>query len=351
LGSGPLVTWEDIQPPSPYVGALTRQLELVGSEVSARAAQPGDTLLLKLYWHTLSPVSEEYVLLLRLYDEQGRVVDEALGGPDVLGAVVTGGSGRGGQAYQPANVQYPTSQWRADEIVLGQYAYRVPVEAAPGQGELRATLLLCRGGLVTGSWPPTEQESPGEETVIAFQAPSGAESEAAICRASEVGAEVAVALVEIEATERIFSTPEVQHRVEDGNLGGRVALYGYDLSAEVVRPGDTLYLALFWQALEAMDTPYTVFTHLLDEDNQVRGQMDSQPLGGTRPTTGWIPQEYLRDDYQLVVQPDAPPGDYLIEVGMYDASTPDFQRLLRLDGEGRVVDNRIVVDTVIRVER
>ncbi len=351
LGSGPLVTLADVRPPSPYVGALTRQLELVGSDMSVTAAQPGDTLLLKLYWHTLSPVSEEYILLLRLYDGQGRVVDEVLDGPDVLGVAVTGGSARGGQAYQPANVRYPTSQWRADEVLLGQYAYRIPVDAAPGPGELRATLLLCRDGLVAGSWPPTEQESLGEETVIAFQAPSGAESEAAICRASEVGAEVAVALVEIEATERIFSTPEVQHRVEDGNLGGKVALYGYDLSAEVVRPGDMLYLALFWQALETMDTPYTVFTHLLDENNQVRGQMDSQPVGGARPTTGWIPQEYFRDDYQLVVQPDAPPGDYLIEVGMYDASTPDFQRLPLLDDEGHVVGNRIILDRVIRVER
>jgi hypothetical protein len=290
-------------------------------------------------------------LLLRLYDQQGRVVDEVLGGPDVLGVAVTGGSALVGQAYQPANAEYPTSQWRADEIVLGQYAYTLPVDAAPGQDELRATLLLCRDGLVTGPWPATVQESPETETVIAFQAPSGAENEATICRVRETGAEVAGALVEIEATERIFSAPEVQHRVEHANLGGKVTLYGYDLSAEAVRPGDTLYLALFWQALETMDKPYTVFTHLLDEDNQVRGQMDSQPLGGARPTTGWVPQEYLRDDYQLVVQPDAPPGDYLVEVGMYDASTPDFQRLPRLDDEGHVVDNRIILDTVIRVVR
>jgi hypothetical protein len=138
--------------------------------------------------------------------------------------------------------------------------------------------------------------------------------------------------------------------VEVGNLGGKVSLYGYDLSTDVLRPGDTLVLTLYWQALTPMETPYTVFTHLLDESNQVRGQMDGQPQGGARPTTGWVPQEYLRDDYQLEVHADAPPGGYPIEVGMYDASSPDFRRLPLVDDEGSILDNRIVLDSVVRVE-
>ncbi|HUW94374.1 MAG TPA: hypothetical protein VMW58_01170, partial [Anaerolineae bacterium] len=351
LGRGRLVTWVDMQPSPTIVGALTPELEVVGYDVGATTAQPGDTLQVRLYWHAVSASAEDYALLLRLYDEQGRLADEVIDGPNVVGVAITVGSAQGGQTYHPASVYYPTSQWREGEVVLGQYDYRVPVHAAPGRGELRAALLLCRDGLVAGPWPPLEQEPLGGEKLIAFQTPSGGESEAMICRASEVGAEVVLAPAKIEATERVFSTPEVQHRVERGNLGGKVALYGYDLSTEVLQPGDTLYLALFWQALETMDTPYTVFTHLLDENSQVRGQMDSQPLGGSRPTTGWVRQEYLRDDYQLVVQPDALPGDYLIEVGMYDASTPDFQRLPLVDENGNVLDNRIILDTVIRVER
>lgn len=93
-----------------------------------------------------------------------------------------------------------------------------------------------------------------------------------------------------------------------------------------------------------------ILSVLLDEANQVRGQMDSQPLGGSRPTTGWVPQEYLVDDNQLTVASDAPHGDYAIEVGMYDAGTPDFRRLPLVDSAGRVLDNRIVLDVVIRVE-
>jgi mannosyltransferase len=340
----------DVQPLCTMEVAITREMALTGYELSASSAQPGDTLLLKLYWDALSSPMDDYVLLLRLYDEQGRLVDGVLDGPDVLGVVRVAGSGQGGQAYHLANVYYPTSRWRQDEVLLGQYDYRVPVSAAPGRGELRATLLVCRDGLATASCPLSEDGSLGEESLIAFEDPSGGESAAVVCRGSEVGAEVTLAAVEIEATERVFSTPDVQHRVDTGNLGNKAALYGYDLSGDILRPGETLHLTLHWEALDSMDTSYTVFTHLLDGDSRVRGQMDSVPMGGARPTTGWVSGEYLRDEYQLTVDADAPPGEYLIEVGMYDATTPDFRRLPLLDVTGNVLDNRILLDRVVRVE-
>ena len=59
----------------------------------------------------------------------------------------------------------------------------------------------------------------------------------------------------------------------------------------------------------------------------------------------------MRDEYQLTVQTDAPGGNYAIEVGMYDASTPDFKRLPLVDSQGTPLDNRIVLDVILRVER
>jgi hypothetical protein len=188
------------------------------------------------------------------------------------------------------------------------------------------------------------------EVLIAFQPSTGDEGQVLACRGQALPSQAVLTPFQVEATERVFSPPEVQYRVEEANLGNKVSLYGYDLSTDVLRPGDTLYLILYWQGLDTMDTAYTVFTHLLDGENQVRAQMDSAPAGGGRATMGWVPQEYIRDEYELVVQPDAPPGEYIIEVGMYDADTPDFRRLPLLDAEGNVLDNRIVLDTVVRVE-
>jgi hypothetical protein len=350
LSSERAVSLDQIRPSHSVEAQLAPGLELVGYDVSAVFAQPGDSLQLNLYWHANSSMAEDYVLLLQLYTEQGQVADVGISGPQVVDWVSGLGTSVAGKVYHLANVHYPTSSWRAGEVILGQYDYTVPLDVEPGQGELRAALLACMEGLVPIASMPAEGEVPEGEMVVAFQLATSEDRGLMACRVGEPAGHARITPLQIEATQRVFSPPEVQYRVEVDNLGGKVALYGYDLSAQVLRPGDTLYLTLYWQSLEPMDIPYTVFTHLLDVTNQVRGQMDGQPQGGARPTTGWVPQEYLRDEYQLVVQADAPPGDYVLEVGMYDASTPEFRRLPLLDAAGDFVDSRILLATRVRVE-
>jgi hypothetical protein len=53
------------------------------------------------------------------------------------------------------------------------------------------------------------------------------------------------------------------------------------------------------------------------------------------------------DEYELVVKPDAPGGDYILEIGMYEEGTG--QRLYVLDEDGRVVGDRILLEKV-RIE-
>lgn len=53
------------------------------------------------------------------------------------------------------------------------------------------------------------------------------------------------------------------------NLGNMVPLLGYDLDTHRLKPGDTLHLTLYWQALNKMEVNYAVFTHLIDEDNPI----------------------------------------------------------------------------------
>jgi len=350
LRRGEPASASDVEPDHTVQATLTEDVELLGYGVSAASAQPGDALRLSLYWRATSLERRDYVLLVRLLDESGQAADEGIGGPDVGGWAAPGGTALRGQVYHLANVYYPCSEWRSGEVVLGQYDYRVPLFAQPGRAELWVSLLWCRDGLTPTSSLPGETEVPEGEMVVAFEPPAGEEPGLVACRVQEVAGEMLLTGLEIEATERVFSAPEVQHRVEVGNLGNKAALYGYDLSSDVLRPGETLHLTLYWQALESTDTSYTVFTHLLDEDSQLRGQMDSVPRGGARPTTGWVPGEYLKDEYQLTVDADAPPGEYLIEVGMYDAATPDFRRLPLLDAAGDVLDSRIVLGVPLRIE-
>jgi hypothetical protein len=73
--------------------------------------------------------------------------------------------------------------------------------------------------------------------------------------------------------------------------------------------------------------------------------MDGEPVGGTRPTSQWLVGELIVDRYGLAIPADAPVGDYVIEVGMYDPET--HERLPVRDRTGqRVPESRIELETV-----
>ncbi len=104
------------------------------------------------------------------------------------------------------------------------------------------------------------------------------------------------------------------------DLGGKARLLGYKLESGS-RPGDGIHLTLFWQALERMEENYTVFTHLVDAEGKMWGQKDNQPVDGFYPTTAWQEGEIVRDQYDILITPEAPPGHYALEIGMYLAET------------------------------
>ena len=114
-------------------------------------------------------------------------------------------------------------------------------------------------------------------------------------------------------------------------LGDGVRLLGYDVD-DGARPGETLRLTLYWQCVAEMTGSYTVFTHLLDVDNVIRGQVDRLPASGAAPTTGWLRGEVITDPYEIAMDAEVPEGQYLVEIGMYDATT--MERLPVLDAQG-----------------
>ena len=130
------------------------------------------------------------------------------------------------------------------------------------------------------------------------------------------------------------------------DLGGQVAFPGYALYRATVAPGQSVELIVYWQSQRPMEVDYTVFTHLLDAEGRIRGQQDRMPVGGTRPTTTWLPGEIIADPYTIPVATDAPPGRYRLEVGMYELATGARLPVLGPDGV-RVPQDRILLGTVV----
>ena len=74
------------------------------------------------------------------------------------------------------------------------------------------------------------------------------------------------------------------------------------------------------------------------------GQHDSEPLNGGYPTHQWFVGEIILDRHCLQVDPNAPPGVYQIEIGMYILET--MERLAVRDADGRPVGDRILLSKI-----
>jgi hypothetical protein len=128
------------------------------------------------------------------------------------------------------------------------------------------------------------------------------------------------------------------------DFGNRIVLIGYDMDRRTASPGETIHLTLYWQALAEMGENYSVFTHVLGEENRIWAQKDGWPQGGNAPTSTWEPDQTVVDGYELTLNPDTPPGVYDVEIGLYLAATGER---LRIVGEGgRLLDDRVMLSKV-----
>jgi 4-amino-4-deoxy-L-arabinose transferase-like glycosyltransferase len=258
-------------------------LALVEASVTPSSA-PGELVYVKTTWQALAGMDEAYRLEWRLLNSAGQLVAAA--------AQPLGGS------------RYPTSEWQPGERVTFNDPVRAPVDAASGDYLLQLRVLGAAGNaLGDGEWLPVGR------VILAGRA-------------------------------RVFDAPPVDAPL-DAQFGDVARLIGYTLQREASPASDLLRVTLVWQALRTPDVSLKVFLHLYgaEDDFTVYGQHDSLPAYGAAPTTGWLLGEYIQDEHVLPLDPNWPPGDYRLAVGLYDE--PTLQRLTVLAG-GAVSDALIV---------
>jgi hypothetical protein len=125
--------------------------------------------------------------------------------------------------------------------------------------------------------------------------------------------------VTINAPERLLVAPETAVTLDDATLDF-AQLAGYTLTGQFA-PGQTLTLDLVWRALAETETGYRVFVHLRSSSEGIVAQSDSEPQSWLRPTTGWLPGEFISDRHEIHL-PDVLPADYYsLFVGLYDPAS------------------------------
>jgi hypothetical protein len=106
---------------------------------------------------------------------------------------------------------------------------------------------------------------------------------------------------------------------------------------------DRVTVRLRWRSAAQVQQTYKVFVHLLDPGGtRVVAQRDAEPQDGKAPTTSWIVGEVIEDEYAIPLPDGLSPGDYPIEIGVYDPRSGD--RLSLPNG-----DNRLLLTPPLRV--
>jgi len=131
-------------------------------------------------------------------------------------------------------------------------------------------------------------------------------------------------------------------------FGEGLHLLGYRLYDSEVESGSIIRLTLRWQAKERIGQDYKVFVHLLDGEGRIVAQRDSEPVGGSRPTSGWGIGEEIWDNCGIMLPKELPSGEYQLVVGMYDPTSGERLPIYGIDGE-RLPGDRVLLDEGLTV--
>lgn len=134
----------------------------------------------------------------------------------------------------------------------------------------------------------------------------------------------------------------------DAWFGSAIRLDSYELGGDNRAPGQALPVTLEWFAMEPVEERYTTFVHIIDDGELICGQRDSEPGGGTNPTSSWPTGERVVDRYAVPIILGTPPGSYRIEIGLYSQATG--ARLEVRDASGASVSDRLLLEP-IRIDR
>jgi len=178
-----------------------------------------------------------------------------------------------GSEVVPLVLDYPTSSWADGEVVTGYHRLIVPANIPAGMYEMGAQLL-------------DKNNIPLDVPVMFWTQ------------------------MTITEPERILEQPDFELE-SDIQWDNGLILRGYDFN-----DGHTRFV---WQTEQSITTSLRLFVHVLDGNDLIVAQSDGIPVDWTRPTTSWIPEEFVITAHQF----DAPEGEYRIRIGWYDLVTGD----------------------------
>ncbi len=251
-------------------------IALVGYSLADAQVRAGDVLQLTLFWQALGEIGERYKVFAHVLDGRSFIV--------------------GQRDAEPGGGARPTTTWEEGEQMTDNYGVLVLPGTPPGEYQLEIGMYsLETGERLTVS----EDGQPLGDCVLLEP----------------------IQVLQPDAQPPIEALGMENRRQVDF---GPVRLLGYNLSKlgfehqpeEPVRPGDTLHLTLFWQAVGEMETDFTLTLELRDQAGDVVVSREVKPTGGAHPPSNWQNGEIVRDQQNLALSGDLASGVYALLFGI-----------------------------------
>jgi len=287
---------EGLDIPHQMDGAFGERIALLGYNLQPADLEAGQTLEVTLYLSALRPLTDTYSMGLWLV------------------SAIPGDTTRlAGLDTWPGDGNYPTLAWQPGEVIVDTYRLTIP-DGMPRAQAWMVQLNTYRMGMGREGWLPFAQNK------------------------QVVGDRAILEWVRVGASEPLTMPP--------GTLLERSPVFGEAIAlqgAHIMPNEDGLRVTLWWETLAPLGGDYTVFVHLVDDEEQLVATGDGPPLEGGFPTRLWHPGDSLADEHVVLLPPDLPPAVYTVQVGWYDPITGT--RLPATRGEERLSDDAAIVGT------
>jgi hypothetical protein len=99
-----------------------------------------------------------------------------------------------------------------------------------------------------------------------------------------------------------------------------VSVLGYDLSPATISPGEKGWLTLYWRADRDGPRDYVAGIRLLGKGGEEVAYWLGRPVYSGYATSEWVAGQVVQDPWELVVPEDVPPGDYELELVLFDSA-------------------------------
>ncbi len=105
-------------------------------------------------------------------------------------------------------------------------------------------------------------------------------------------------------------------------IGDGIELAAAELSSPAAAPGETVEIRLRWQVTKPPGPALLhLFAHLGNPSAAPLAQTDGPVMGGEYPSSLWAAGERFDETISLSLPADLPPGEYPVNIGLYDFAT------------------------------